>query len=129
MWSTACLRETAPLAPLDECVRVEARAKGRRLLEPCSDLFEHLLVGATHEDADLQQARQVLRHRLEAAHEEVADRDVGPGRASQHLFEPGEQLGVSSGVEDVHELQPLEVGHNDGTGAAVTVSRDGADLY
>ena len=96
------LRDTYPLPPLDEGVGLEAGAKGGCLLEACRDLFEHMLVGATHEDADLQQARQVLGHGLEAAHEEVADRDVGPGRTSQHLLEPDEQRGVGRGVKDVH---------------------------
>ena len=100
------LRERGPLPPLDERVRLQAGAKGRRLLEPSRDLFKHVLVGAAHEDADLEQLRQVLRHRLEAAHEEVPDGDVGAGRAGQHLLEPREQCSV----EDVHRVRPLSLG-------------------
>ena len=98
------LRQAGPLPPLDERIRIEARAKGGRLLEPRGDLLQHPLVGAAHEDADLEEVRQIVRHRLEAAHEEVADGDVGPGRAGQHLLEPREQLGVCGGVKDVHQL-------------------------
>ena len=95
------LRYLGPLPALDQGVRIQSSAQGLVLLKAQGHFLQHLPVRAPDEDAHLVQPRQVLGHLLETADEEVADGDVGPGGAAQHLFEPCEERGVGLGVEDV----------------------------
>lgn len=55
----------------------------------------------------LLQAGQLVCHGLEAAHKEVADRDVGALRTVEHLLEPIYERRVGGRVEDVHSASKM----------------------
>ena len=83
------LRYLGALSAPHHVVGFQTRLEGVGLSYAERDLFQDAPVGPADEDADLVQPGQVVRHRVEAGHEEVADRDVRARRTAQHLFEPG----------------------------------------
>lgn len=96
------LRYLIALTARHDFVAAHMRLERLRLLQAERHLFHHLAIAAPDQDANFVKPRQVVRYGVEAAHKEVADRNIGACRAAEHLFQAGEQVGVSVGVEDVH---------------------------
>ena len=99
-------RQPGALAAPNERICVQPRPQRLRLLKPGGDLIHHAPVGSADQHANLIQPRQIVRHRLEPADEEVADGEIRPRRAAEHILEPSQQIRVGIGVQNVHVVAP-----------------------
>ncbi len=100
------LGDRCALAALYQGVRFEARAQRVGPLESGGHRFEHGAIGTADEDADPLQLRQLLADGTEPGDEEVANGDVGAGRAVQHAAQTGQEVRIGQGVEDVQGVTP-----------------------
>jgi len=94
--------ESRAVAASDGAVGFEACADRLGLLEPTSDLVKGWAIDVADEDADLLERFKLVGDGLEAGDEEVADGDIGPDGAAEHLAQAFEEGRIGGGVKDVH---------------------------